>query len=99
MRHWKTPGEQTGDLDDEHCPGVNRYSLDGVPRLLPGTATLSIPGRGTIVTGGPLAAAFCSPGSGAVGDVTGWLVRLGLTESDAENLSRGFDDGDILIVV
>jgi len=101
MRHWKLAGDPAGNgvHADAHCPGVDSTSLDGIPALLTGSATLSIPGRGTVATGGPLAGAFCSASPVAAATIAGTLARLGVPQFEAENLARGFDAGDILVVV
>jgi len=78
--------------------------LDGIPSLVAGSGTISVPGIGDVVTGGALAGALGSSIGGQEGrsgtpNIAGMLTGLGIVDADAADLERGLKRGEILITV
>jgi hypothetical protein len=61
-------------------------------------STVVLPGVGTFVIGGPLAAALTGAGVGAAsGGLIGGLIGAGIPESEAEHFSAGMERGLVLV--
>lgn len=61
--------------------------------------SLAIPGLGLIVAG-PIAAALAGGGAGAVtGGLLGWLIGLGITESNAQAYEEALREGGVVLGV
>jgi hypothetical protein len=61
-------------------------------------STVILPGIGTFVIGGPLAAALTGAGIGAAsGGLIGGLIGAGIPESEAEHFSAGMERGLVLV--
>jgi len=61
-------------------------------------STFVLPGVGTFLIGGPLAAALAGAGIGAAsGGLLGALIGAGIPETEAEHYATGIEQGQILI--
>jgi len=61
-------------------------------------STFVLPGVGTFLVGGPLAAALTGAGIGAAsGGLLGALIGSGIPEHEAEHYSAGIEQGGILV--
>ena len=61
-------------------------------------STVILPGIGTFLIGGPLAAALTGAGIGAAsGGLIGGLIGAGIPESEAEHFSAGMERGLVLV--
>ncbi len=61
-------------------------------------STLVFPGVGTLLVGGPLAAALTGAGIGAAsGGILGALIGAGIPEEEAEHYATGLEHGQIII--
>jgi hypothetical protein len=61
-------------------------------------STFVLPGIGTFLVGGPLAAALTGAGIGAAsGGLLGALIGSGIPEHEAEHYSAGIEQGNILV--
>jgi hypothetical protein len=61
-------------------------------------STVLLPGIGTFLIGGPLAAALTGAGIGAVsGGLIGGLIGAGIPEEEAEHFSAGMERGHVLV--
>jgi hypothetical protein len=61
-------------------------------------STFVLPGIGTFLVGGPLAAALTGAGIGAAsGGILGALIGAGIPEHEAEHYSAGIEQGSILV--
>jgi len=61
-------------------------------------STIVLPGVGTFLVGGPLAAALTGAGIGAAsGGLIGALIGSGIPELEAEHYSKGIESGGILV--
>src|SRR4051812_3722672 len=61
-------------------------------------STFVLPGVGTFLIGGPLAAALAGAGIGAAsGGLIGALIGAGIPETEAEHYATGIEQGQILI--
>jgi hypothetical protein len=61
-------------------------------------STFVLPGVGTFLIGGPLAAALAGAGIGAAsGGLLGALIGAGIPEAEAEHYATGIEQGHILI--
>jgi len=61
-------------------------------------STLVLPGVGTILVGGPLAAALTGAGIGAAsGGMLGALIGAGIPEHEAEHYATGIEQGQIIL--
>jgi len=61
-------------------------------------STFMLPGVGTFLIGGPLAAALAGAGIGAAsGGLLGALIGAGIPESDAEHYASGIEQGQIFV--
>jgi Heat induced stress protein YflT len=57
-----------------------------------------LPGVGTFVIGGPIAAGLAGAGIGAIsGGLIGGLIGMGIPEDEAEHYSAGIDRGGIFV--
>ena len=88
------------DLSDEGAT-AGAVSGAGVGALI-GLAlvgsSIVLPGLGTILIGGPLAAALAGAGIGAAsGGLLGALIGVGIPEEDAEHYAGGLERGGILV--
>ncbi len=62
------------------------------------SSTVVLPGVGTFLIGGPLAAALTGAGFGAAsGGLIGGLIGAGIPESEAEHFSAGMERGLVLV--
>lgn len=62
------------------------------------SSTVLLPGIGTFVIGGPLAAALTGAGIGAAsGGLIGGLIGAGIPETEAEHFSAGMERGLVLV--
>lgn len=63
-------------------------------------STIVLPGVGTFLIGGPLAAALTGAGIGAAsGGLLGALIGSGIPEHEAEHFASGLEGGQILVSV
>ena len=63
-------------------------------------STFVLPGLGTFLIGGPLAAALTGAGIGAAsGGVLGALIGAGIPENEARDYATGIEQGQILLSV
>lgn len=63
-------------------------------------STIALPGIGTFLVAGPLAAALTGAGIGAVsGGLIGGLIGAGIPEHEAEHYAAGVEKGHILVSV
>jgi hypothetical protein len=61
-------------------------------------STFVLPGVGTFLIGGPLAAALAGAGIGAAsGGLLGALIGAGIPETEAEHYATGIEQGQILL--
>jgi hypothetical protein len=61
-------------------------------------STLVLPGLGTFLVGGPLAAALAGAGLGAAsGGVLGALIGEGIPEHEAQRFAEGLEEGQIIV--
>jgi hypothetical protein len=61
--------------------------------------TLVLPGLGTFLVGGPLAAALAGAGLGAAsGGALGALIGAGIPETEAQQFATGLEAGQIIVV-
>ncbi len=61
-------------------------------------STVLLPGLGTFLIGGPIAAALTGAGIGAAsGGLIGGLIGAGIPEEEAEHYSAGIDRGGIFV--
>ncbi|WP_406700397.1 general stress protein [Singulisphaera sp. Ch08] len=61
-------------------------------------STFVLPGIGTFLIGGPLAAALAGAGIGAAsGGLLGALIGAGIPETEAQHYSSGIEEGHILV--
>ncbi|SIN92977.1 hypothetical protein SAMN05444166_1661 [Singulisphaera sp. GP187] len=61
-------------------------------------STFVLPGIGTFLIGGPLAAALAGAGIGAAsGGLLGALIGAGIPEAEAQHYSSGIEQGHILV--
>jgi hypothetical protein len=61
-------------------------------------STVLLPGLGTFLIGGPIAAALTGAGIGAAsGGLIGGLIGAGIPEDEAEHYSAGIDRGGIFV--
>jgi hypothetical protein len=102
---------ESGDLVD--ATGANDLSGEGatagaVSGAAVGTlvglalvgSTFVLPGVGTFLIGGPLAAALAGAGIGAAsGGLLGALIGAGVPEAEAEHYAAGIEQGHILVSV
>ena len=91
-----------GDLSSEGAT-AGAVSGAGVGALvglaLVGSSFL-LPGVGTILIGGPIAAALTGAGVGAAtGGLVGGLVGAGIPEHEAEHYATGLERGHIIVTV
>jgi len=97
-----TASTGTGDLSGE---GATAGALSGAAvGTLVGLALVGsnfvLPGVGTFLIGGPLAAALTGAGIGAAsGGLLGALVGAGIPEDEAQHYSAGMEQGHIVIAV
>lgn len=74
--------------------------LGGLGGLLVGLGALVIPGVGPIIAAGPLAAALAGAGVGAAtGGLAGALIEAGIPDEEARLYERGFQQGNVLVLV
>lgn len=74
--------------------------LGGSLGLLAGIGTLAIPGIGPLIAAGPLLATLSGLAAGvAVGGISGALVGMGISESDARSYEGKLRGGNVLIAV
>jgi hypothetical protein len=91
-----------GDLSDE---GAIVGALTGAELgVLLGLALVAspivLPGLGTLLIAGPVAAALTGAGLGAAsGGLLGGLIGLGIPESDAADYAAGIEEGGIIVSV
>ena len=72
----------------------------GVVGLLAGAGLLAIPGMGLYLAAGPIVAALSGAALGAaVGGISGVLIGMGLSESEALVYERKVRDGAVLLTV
>lgn len=105
--------DSTGTVNGLSAAGVEDMSEEGatagavsgagvgalIGLALVGT-TLVMPGIGTFLIGGPLAAAIAGAGIGAAsGGILGALIGLGIPEAEAEHYAAGLERGDTLVTV
>ena len=63
-------------------------------------STVLLPGIGTVLIGGPIAAALTGAGIGAAsGGLIGGLIGAGIPEEEAQHYSAGIERGHILVSV
>jgi hypothetical protein len=63
-------------------------------------STVVLPGVGTFLVGGPLAAALTGAGIGAAsGGLLGALIGSGIPEAEAQQFASGIERGDVLLSV
>jgi hypothetical protein len=75
-------------------------ALGGLGGLLVGLATLAIPGVGTVIAIGPIAAALAGAGIGAAtGGILATLGNLGVPEQDTHDYAEALRRGGTLVVV
>jgi uncharacterized membrane protein len=61
-------------------------------------STVLLPGLGTFLIGGPIAAALTGAGIGAVsGGLIGGLIGMGIPEDEAEHYASGIHRGEIFV--
>lgn len=61
-------------------------------------STLVLPGVGTFLIGGPLAAALAGAGIGAAsGGILGALIGSGIPETEAEHYAAGIEEGQVFL--
>ena len=61
-------------------------------------STILLPGLGTFLIGGPIAAALTGAGIGAAsGGLVGGLIGAGIPEDEAEHYSAGIEQGGIFV--
>ena len=92
----------TGDMTEEGAT-VGAVSGAGVGALV-GLAlvgsTVMLPGLGTFLIGGPLAAALAGAGIGAAsGGLVGGLIGAGIPEADAEAYVSRLEQGHVLVSI
>lgn len=95
-----TPGSE--DMSEEGATAgvVSGAGVGALIGLALVGSTLVIPGIGTFLIGGPLAAALAGAGIGAAsGGIFGALIGLGIPESEAEHYAAGLERGDTLVTV
>ena len=94
--------ESTGthDMSEEGATAgaVSGAGLGALVGLALVGSTFLLPGVGTFLIGGPLAAALTGAGVGAAsGGLIGGLVGAGIPEEDAQAYSTGMEAGHILV--
>lgn len=94
--------ESTGthDLSEEGATAgaVSGAGLGALVGLALVGSSFLLPGVGTFLIGGPLAAALTGAGVGAAsGGLIGGLVGAGIPEEDAQAYSTGMESGHILV--
>ena len=63
-------------------------------------SNIVLPGVGTFLIGGPLAAALTGAGIGAAsGGLIGALVGAGIPEDEAQHYSTGMEQGNVVVAV
>jgi hypothetical protein len=88
------------DLSDEGATaglvsGAGVGALVGIALV---GSTVLLPGIGTFVIGGPIAAALTGAGIGAVsGGLIGGLIGAGIPEEEAHHYARGIERGGIFV--
>jgi hypothetical protein len=93
------------ERSDEQISGVSKgvgagAAVGGVAGLLIGIAAFTVPGIGTVMAAGPIAAALAGVGLGAVtGGVYGAIRNLGVPEDEAEYYTEGVRRGGVLVSV
>ena len=93
------------NIDNNNATGavtgaVAGGALGGVGALLLEFGVLAIPGVGTFLAAGPIAATLVGiVAGGAVGGVSGALIEYGLSETDAKEYESYLDQGNILVLV
>lgn len=76
--------------------------VGGLAGLIAGVSTLVLPGIGTVLVAGPLAAALSATGAatGAVaGGLIGALVDAGISENQAKRYEEAIQHGQVLVAV
>lgn len=89
-----------GDLSEEGATAgaVSGAGVGALVGLALVGSTFLLPGVGTFLIGGPLAAALTGAGIGAAsGGLIGGLVGAGIPEDDAQEYATGMEKGHILI--
>ena len=90
------------DLSSEGATagGLSGAVVGGLVGLALVGSTLLLPGIGTVLIGGPLAAGLTGAGVGAVsGGLVGGLVGAGVPEEDATHYQSRLEKGHILVSV
>jgi len=93
------------DGHDDRAQTVNRgagigAALGGAAGLLAGLGAFALPGIGTVVAAGWLAAALAGVvAGGAAGGVVGALIEAGVSENDAAHYAEGVRRGGTLITI
>jgi len=94
---------ESAGVDDMSSEGATAGIVSGAAvGTLVGLAlvgsTFVLPGVGTFLVGGPLAAALAGAGIGAAsGGLLGALIGAGIPEHEAEHYSTGIEQGHILV--
>lgn len=91
-----------GDLSEEGATAgaVSGAGVGALVGLALVGSTFLLPGVGTFLIGGPLAAALTGAGIGAAsGGLVGGLVGAGIPEHEAEHYASGLERGHIVVSV
>ncbi|WP_435021908.1 general stress protein [Tundrisphaera sp. TA3] len=89
-----------GDLSDEGATaglvsGAGVGALIGIALV---GSTVLLPGLGTVLIGGPIAAALTGAGIGAAsGGLIGGLIGAGIPEEEAQHFSSAIESGGIFV--
>ena len=91
------------DLSDGTASGaVTGGVLGGLVGLLVGVGTVALPGLGTLIVAGPLAAAWGLTGAAAgaiTGGIVGALVDAGIPEERAREYEEAIKRGQVVVAV
>jgi uncharacterized protein YcfJ len=91
---------ETGDMTGEAATAgvISGAAVGTLIGLVLVGSTIVLPGVGTFLIGGPLAAALAGAGIGAAsGGLLGALIGAGIPESEAEHYATGMEAGHILV--
>ena len=95
-----TEATGVGDLSEEGATaglvsGAGVGALIGIALV---GSTVLLPGLGTVLIGGPIAAALTGAGIGAAsGGLIGGLIGAGIPEEEAQHFSAGIERGGVFV--
>jgi len=99
-------GEGVGEREEEpprsKTPTVatTRGVLDGIGGMVVGLGGVAVPGLGTLIAAGPIAAGIGGPAVGAAGGgLTGSIRDLGLTDEQVKGYMADIKAGAVLVAV